>query len=212
MTTTGRKLTRDQISRLTITGMLTALILIMIYTPIGLMTLPGTSIQITFIHIPVLIGLLAEGPLTGFILAFVFGAGTLLKGLVAPATAFDPFFINPLISVVPRLLIPLAAWGAYKLIKAVLPKKKPMETIAWSVSALVGSLTNTVFVLLALFLAYQVQITEILAKLGMEQYANAAGKFLFFGVAIPNGIPEAIVTMILVPAVMAAVMAVKKRR
>lgn len=212
MTTTGRKLTRDQISRLTITGMLTALILIMIYTPIGLMTLPGTSIQITFIHIPVLIGLLAEGPLTGFILAFVFGAGTLLKGLVAPATAFDPFFINPLISVVPRLLIPLAAWGAYKLIKAVLPKKKPMETIAWSVSALVGSLTNTVFVLLALFLAYQVQITEILANLGLEQYANAAGKFLFFGVAIPNGIPEAIVTMILVPAVMAAVMAVKKRR
>ena len=212
MTTSGRKLTRDQISRLTITGMLTALILIMIYTPIGLMTLPGTSIQITFIHIPVLIGLLAEGPLTGLILAFVFGAGTLLKGLIAPATAFDPFFINPLISVVPRLLIPLAAWSAYKLMKAVLPKKKPMETIAWSVSALIGSLTNTVFVLFALFLAYQGQIVEILANLGLEQYANAAGKFLFFGVALPNGIPEAIATMILVPAVMAAVMAVKKRR
>lgn len=211
MASSERKLTREQITKLSITGMLTALILIMIYTPIGLMTLPGTSIQITFIHIPVLIGLLAEGPAVGFLLAFVFGAGTLLKGLIAPATPFDPLFINPLISVVPRLLIPLAAWGAYRLMKSILPKKKPMESVAWSVSALAGSLTNTIFVLLALFIAYRTQIEGILSNLGLEQYANAAGKFLFFGVALPNGIPEAIATMVLVPAVMAAVSAVKKR-
>ena len=212
MTTTGRKLTRDQITRLSITGLLAALILIMIYTRIGLMTLPGTSIQITFIHIPVLIGLLAEGPVVSLVLAFVFGAGTLLKGLIAPATPFDPFFINPLISVLPRLLIPLAAWGVFVLVKALLPKTKPMLSVAWSVSALAGSLTNTVFVLLALYLSYRVQIEGILSNIGLEQYAGAAGKFLFFGVALPNGIPEAIATMILVPAVMAAVLAVKKRR
>ncbi len=212
MTTTGRNLNREPIRRMAITGMLAALILILIYTPIGLILLPGTSIQITIIHIPVLIGLLAEGPLVGLVLAFVFGAGTLLKGLIAPATLFDPLFINPLISVVPRLLIPIAAWGAYKLVKALLPKKKPMETIAWSVSALVGSLTNTALVLFALLLVYNDRIVGILAEIGLAQYAGAAGKFLFFGVALPNGIPEAIATMILVPAVMAAVSAVKKRK
>ena len=198
--------------RIVITGMLAALILIMIYTPVGLLTLPGTSIQITFIHIPVLIGLLVEGPMVGFILAFTFGAGTLLKGLVAPATLFDPLFINPLISLLPRLLIPLTAWGTYKLIRAALPKKKSMESVAWSASALVGSLTNTVFVLLALFLVYQNRIAEIIASVGLEQYTGAVGKFLFFGVALPNGIPEAIATMILVPAIMAAVVTVKKRK
>jgi uncharacterized membrane protein len=212
MTANARTLSRKQIIRLTITGMLAALIIIMIYTPIGLLRLPGTSIEITLITIPVLIGLLAEGPLVGLILAFVFGAGTMLKGLIAPATPFDPLFINPLISVVPRLLIPIAAWGAFKLVRSLLPKKKGMDSIAWSLSALVGSLTNTVFVLLALFLVYQVRITEIIANIGLDQYADAAGKFLFFGVALPNGIPEAIATMIIVPAVMVAVMAVKKKR
>ncbi|MBN1777490.1 MAG: ECF transporter S component [Clostridiales bacterium] len=212
MAANARTLSRKQIIRLTITGMLAALIIIMIYTPIGLLRLPGTSIEITLITIPVLIGLLAEGPLVGLILAFVFGAGTMLKGLIAPATPFDPLFINPLISVVPRLLIPIAAWGAFKLIRSLLPKKKGMDSIAWSVSALVGSLTNTVFVLLALFLVYQVRITEIIANIGLDQYLGAAGKFLFFGVALPNGIPEAIATMIIVPAVMVAVMAVKKQR
>jgi uncharacterized membrane protein len=207
-----RNLSRDQIVRLTITGMLAALIIIMIYTPIGLLQLPGTSIQITLITIPVLIGVLAEGPVVGLILAFVFGAGTMLKGLIAPATPFDPLFINPLISVVPRLLIPLAAWGVYKLMAAVLPKNKAMRSVAWSVSALAGSLTNTVFVLLALYLAYQTRINEILFNIGLDQYANAAGKFLFFGVALPNGIPEAIAAMILVPAVMVAVMAVKRAK
>ncbi len=212
MTQSTRKLTSAQITRLTITGMLSALILIMVYTPIGLLRLPGTSIEITLITIPVLIGLLAEGPAVGAILALVFGAGTMLKGLIAPATPFDPFFINPLVSVIPRLLISIAAWAAFNFVKALLPKNKRMESLAWSVSALIGSLTNTVCVLLALFLVYRTQINGILSNLGLEQYAGAAGKFLFFGVALPNGIPEAIATMILVPAVMVAVSAVKKRR
>ena len=212
MASNERNLTKAQIVRLTITGMLAALIIIMIYTPIGLLRLPGTSIEITLITIPVLIGLLAEGPLTGLILAFVFGAGTMLKGLIAPATPFDPLFINPLISVIPRLLIPFAAWGSYKLLLSLLPKRKSMKSIAWSVSALMGSLTNTAFVLLALYLVYRVRIDDILANIGLDQYANAAGKFLFFGVALPNGIPEAIATMILVPAIMVAVMAVKKQK
>ena len=212
MTQSGRKLTSDQITRLTITGMLSALILIMVYTPIGLLRLPGTSIEITLITIPVLIGLLAEGPTVGAILALVFGAGTMLKGLVAPATPFDPFFINPMVSVIPRLLIPIAAWATFNFVKALLPKNKQMISVAWSVSALVGSVTNTVCVLLALFLVYRTQINGILSNLDLEQYANAAGKFLFFGVALPNGIPEALATMILVPAVMVAVSAVKKRR
>ena len=51
---------------------------------------------------------------------------------------------------------------------------------------------------------------EILANIGLDKYANAAGKFLLFGVALPNGIPEAIATMILVPAVMVAVVAMQK--
>ena len=211
MTTTQKSLSRNQIRRLTITGMLTAIIILLAFTNLGL--IPIGAIAITIIHLPVLIGLLAEGPVVGLILAFVFGACTLIKALISPTGAFDPFFINPLVSILPRLFIPLGAWGVYRLLKGILPKKRAMESIAWGAAGLVGSLTNTVFVLFSIYMLYGKRVEEIISQVpDLAQYANAAGKFLFFGVALPNGIPEAAVTMILIPAIMAAVAAVKKRR
>ncbi len=212
MTTQKNKnLSRDQIRRLTITGMLTAIIILLAFTNLGL--IPIGTISITTIHLPVLIGLLAEGPLVGFILAFVFGACSLLRALISPSGPFDVFFLNPLISILPRLLIPLTAWGMFRLIKALLPNKKPMDSVAWAAAGLAGSLTNTVFVLLSIYLWYGGRVAEWIGQNpDLAQYANAAGKFLFFAVALPNGIPEALVTLILIPAIMAAVMAVKKRR
>ncbi len=211
MTVTKRSLSRDQIRRLSITGMLTAIIILLAFTNLGL--IPIGAIAITIIHLPVLIGLLAEGPVVGLILAFVFGACTLIKALISPTGAFDPFFINPLVSILPRLFIPLGAWGVYRLLKGILPKKRSAESIAWGAAGLAGSLTNTVFVLFSIYLLFGNRVEEIIAQVpDLAQYANAAGKFLFFGVALPNGIPEAAVTMLLVPAIMAAVTAVKKRR
>ena len=211
MTSTEGSLSRNQIRRLTITGMLTAIIILLTFTNLGL--IPIGSIAITTIHLPVIIGLLAEGPVVGLILAFVFGAGTLIRALISPAGPFDAFFLNPMISILPRLLIPLGAWGVFKLVSGLFPKTKPMASIAWGAAGLAGSLTNTVFVLLSIYLWYGKRVEEIISSVpDLAQYASAAGKFLFFGVALPNGIPEAIVTMILIPAIMAAVAAVKKRR
>jgi len=211
MTTTKRSLSRDQIRRMTITGMLTAIIILLAFTNLGL--IPIGTIAITTIHLPVLIGLLAEGPVVGLILAFVFGACTLLRALIAPAGPFDVFFLNPMISILPRLLIPLGAWGVFKLVSGLLPKTRPMASVAWGAAGLAGSLTNTVFVILSIYLWYGRRVEEMISQIpDLAQYANAAGKYLFFGVALPNGIPEAVVTLVLIPAIMAAVTAVKKRR
>lgn len=211
MTTGEKSLSRNQIRRLTITGMLTAIIILLAFTNLGL--IPIGAIAITIIHLPVLIGLLAEGPVVGLILAFVFGACTLIKALISPTGAFDPFFMHPLVSIVPRLFIPLGALGVYKLMCRILPKNRPMETIAWGAAGLAGSITNTTLVLFSIYLLYGKSVEEIISKVPeLSSYTNAAGKFLFFAVALPNGIPEAIVTMILTPAIMAAVTAVKRRR
>lgn len=211
MSTRSKSLSRDQIRRLTIAGMLTAIIVLLAFTNLGFIRVG--SIAITIIHLPVLIGLLAEGPLMGLILAFVFGVCSLLQALLSPSSPFDVFFLNPLVSILPRLLIPLAAWGVYRLMKKLLPQNRPMESLAWAAAGLTGSLTNTVFVLLSIYLLYSGRIRELISQSeALAPYAGAAGKFLFFGVALPNGIPEAIATLVLVPAIMAAVTAVKKRR
>lgn len=54
-------------------------------------------------HIPDIIGAIVEGPLVGITVGFIFGATSLLKALTMPTiTSFA--FINPLVSILPRML------------------------------------------------------------------------------------------------------------
>ncbi len=210
MTTTKRSLSRDQIRRLIITGMLAAIVIIFVLTPLGMLQIG--PVATTFAHIPVLIGLLAEGPGVGLVLALFFGGFSMFRAYQNPA-GLAIFFQDPLVSILPRILIPLAAWGVYQLLKKWLPEGKSKLRFAWGAAGLAGSLTNTVFVLFSIYLLYGKKVEEIISSVpDLTQYASAGGKFLLFGIALPNGIPEAIVTLILVPAIMTAVTAVKKRR
>lgn len=210
MTTTRGSLSRDQIRRIATTGMLMALIAAL--TLSNLDFIRSGPIAVTTLHLPLLIGLLAEGPVVGFILALTFGLSSLFKSLLVPMSPFDPFFVNPLVSILPRLLIPLGAMGVYWLMNKLLPSSKAKKSITWAVTSVAGSLTNTIFVLLAIYFLYGKRVTELLAEYGMTEYANAAGKYLIVGVGLPNGLLEALLAMILVPTIMVAVTAVKKRR
>ena len=212
----SKNLSQNQIRRLVITGMLAAIVVILVLTPLGMLQIG--PIATTFAHIPVLIGLLAEGPVVGLVLALFFGAFSMFRAFQAP-TLLSVFFQDPLVSILPRLMIPLVAWGAYLLLKKVLPESKSKMRIAWAGAGVVGSLTNTALVLSSLYFLHAQGMIEKFAQevsantsSALAQYLSAPGKFLFFAVALPNGLPEAVVTLILIPAIMAAVMAIKKRR
>ncbi len=210
MTGSSRGSSRNHIKRLTITGMLSAIIIIMVYTPLGMITIG--PISTTFAHVPILIGLLVEGPVVGLVLALVFGAASMVRAYISPTGLLSVFFQDPLISIIPRLFIPLTAWLFYKLLKKVLPDTKAMTKVAWAGAGLIGSLTNTVLVLAGLYLLHARGLIEKINQSALTQYTNQPGQLLFYAVALPNGIPEAIVTMVLVPAVLAAITAMKKRR
>ena len=63
----------------------------------------------TTVHLPVIIGAILEGPVVGLILGTVFGLTSLISAITMPGDVTAPAFMNPLVSVLPRMLVGLAA-------------------------------------------------------------------------------------------------------
>lgn len=202
---------RKMVRRITVTGILTAIIALLVFTPLGMIPITP-AISATTAHLPVLVGLLAEGPIVGLILGAVLGVLSLVRAVVSPATLLDPFFQNPLISVMPRLLIPVVAYGAYRLmLKLAGGEGRGSRIAAYTFSGLIGSLWNTLSVLTMLSVIYGSQIVNMIATHFPDHMARTVFNFLFVMVALPNGVPEAVVTAIVMPAIMMAITPILKR-
>jgi uncharacterized membrane protein len=66
-------------------------------------------------HVPIIIGAVVGGPAVGTFIGLIFGVSSLILAAVAPKGPGDVFFTDPWVSVLPRLFIGVAAWGAYRL-------------------------------------------------------------------------------------------------
>jgi uncharacterized membrane protein len=75
------------------------------------------GISLTIMHVPVIIGAILTGPIGGTIIGLMFGIASMIQANVAPNGPGDVPFTDPLISVLPRLFIGVAAWGGYWLFK-----------------------------------------------------------------------------------------------
>ncbi|MBQ5430335.1 MAG: ECF transporter S component [Lachnospiraceae bacterium] len=121
---------KKQTSALVLTGLFTAIIIIMSVTPLGY--IPLGVINATIIHIPVILGALYCGPKRGAFLGFVFGMTSFIKNTVAPATlsafVFSPVlaasqfgvagvFKSAFICFVPRILVGVLPYFVYVLVR-----------------------------------------------------------------------------------------------
>jgi uncharacterized membrane protein len=71
------------------------------------------GVAITIMHVPVIIGAVLEGAMVGTIIGALFGIFSLIWAFIAPTGPGDLYFQNPLVSILPRLFIGLAAWASY---------------------------------------------------------------------------------------------------
>lgn len=182
---------RKKLNSLVGTALLVAILLMLAITGLGIV--PLTPLGVTILQIPVIVAVLAYGLRSGITLGACFGLWSLYRAYTAP-TPFNVPFMNPLIAVLPRMLIPLAVW---LLARGIQYKRKP----SWRKSAVlgaVGSLVNTLFVLGLMGLLYSSVVKNMLpVSEGGIWVALAA-----FGVV--SGIPEAIVSALLVSVIMGA--------
>lgn len=123
-------------SAMVLTGLFTAIIIIMSVTPLGY--IPLGVINATIIHIPVILGALYCGPKRGAFLGFVFGMTSFIKNTVAPATlsafVFSPVlaasqfgvagvFKSAFICFVPRILVGVVPYFIYVLVRKITTTK-----------------------------------------------------------------------------------------
>lgn len=111
-------------------GMLGAIAIVLAVTQLGFIPTP-LGVHATIMHVPVIIGGIWLGPVSGALVGLIFGVYAVLH----PTPAY---FADPLVSVFPRLLIGIVSYWVYRL----WPYRG--RTL---VAALAGSATNTLGVL-----------------------------------------------------------------
>jgi len=145
-------------------------------------------IEITTLHIVVILGAIALGWRYGAFLGGVWGITCVLRALTNPL--WYPF-INPLISVVPRIFVGLVAGLVFMALR-----KKIALVPSAAVAALAGSLTNTVLVLTALNL-----FSDMVKWDFFEQF-----KQFFVAIISINGGIELVAAIIIAPVLATAVL------
>ncbi len=179
---------KQKLVRLVTFALFTALIVVLTFTPnLGYITFGGT-ISITTLHIVVILGAAILGPTYGAGIGFVWGMLCLIKAFMEPIAVNIPFQ-NPLISVVPRIIVGLVAG---LIIKALLKTKLP-KVISIGIGTVVGTLTNTVLVITALniFNGFETLTAGVTTTL----------ETIITILISVNGIIELVAAVILVPAI-----------
>jgi len=203
---------KTNVRLLTQMALLTALMLVMAFTPLGYIPLP--FMNATTMHIPVIIGACLLGPKMGGVLGGLFGITSVVRATISPnltSFVFTPFYsfspefhgswMSLIVAIVPRILIGVCAGFVFLGLKKLIHN----ETISLAISGFVGSMVNTIGVMGLIYLLFG------------EQYAAAGGTdpSLLFGVIMGvvgvNGVPEAIIAAVLTAAVCKAILAIGRQ-
>lgn len=177
--------------RIALLALFTAIIILQNFIPF-LGYIPLGVLNLTIIHVTVIIAALLLGPKDGAIVGGVWGTITFIRAFVWPTSPIAPIvFVNPLISILPRILIGVVAGYAFIWAK----KSFHSKIFAASLASVLGSLTNTFLVLGQIYLFYRGQ-SQVMYGLDTE----ALMPYLL-GLVLTNGIPEALIAAIVSPAV-----------
>ncbi len=130
---------QNRTRKIVVAGVLGAIAILLGWTRWGFIPWFG-GVSLTIMHVPVIIGAILEGPVVGLAIGLIFGIFSMLQAAIAPNGPGDLPFTNPLISVLPRLLIGPLAWLVWSGLKR-------WPVFGLIVTGIAGSLVNTVLVL-----------------------------------------------------------------
>ena len=137
---------------LALTGAMGALTVLFAFTRLGMIPwFSGASI--TILHVPVILCTLLAGIWSGSGVGLIFGVSSLILA-ATQGEGLDLYFVNPLISVLPRLCIAPAVYFCFKGFKKISEKTKffPM-VLSYALAAFIGTMVNSFLVLGALVIS-----------------------------------------------------------
>ena len=181
------------IRELTVSGLLAGITIFLGLTGYGF--IPLIFMNATILHIPTIIGSVVAGPRVGIVVGFLFGAFSFIQTFRAPSLLMQfilqySVVYDAFICIVPRICIALVSYWLYKHI----PVRDFTRT---AIAAVCGSLTNTVLFLGSIFILVGAPYAEA------HDMSVAGVGYLLMGIVTMNGIPEALVSgIIITPIVM----------
>ncbi len=110
------------VRKMAIIGVLGAISAVLGMTPLGF--IPVGPTRATIMHIPVIIGAIMEGPVVGGFVGLIFGLFSIFQAITNP-TPVSFVFLNPLVSLLPRVLIGIVSYYIYNALRN-LGKNKTM--------------------------------------------------------------------------------------
>ncbi|MGG7142396.1 ECF transporter S component [Clostridium nigeriense] len=195
----------ENVRKMVVISMLSGICLFLGLTGLGFIPLP--LFKLTILHLPVIIGAIIEGPVVGGSIGLIFGLFSIYQNITAP-TPMSPFFYNPLVSVLPRILIGVISYYVYKIIRS---KVKNIK-VSISVAAICGSLVNTIGVLGTIYLVYFKDYATVLMERGtISTNSMSAVTTALLTVIGTNGIAEAILSALVVTPIVIAIFKMQKK-
>ena len=163
-----------------IAGVIGGVALVLGATRLGFIPVPLPFIgNATIMHIPAIVGGALEGPVVGALAGLIFGIFSFLYADV-------PIFKDPVIAILPRVLIGVVAWAVF------VGLRRWSVDLASVAAGLLGSLTNSAGVL----------ILGLVLPLGQQSYLTPALVAASIPQVIAEAVLAAVVTVVLVRGVM----------
>ena len=150
---------KEKTRKLVISAMLGAITIVLGLTPLGF--IPLGVMNATTMHIPVIIAAILEGPIVGAAVGLIFGVSSMVKAFTMPLpTSF--VFWNPLIAVLPRVLIGVVSYYLYAAFSSRSPKFLKIASVLFDllIIAFLG------FVLFTIVTADKFVLSSFFATLG----------------------------------------------
>jgi uncharacterized membrane protein len=233
------------IRRVITAGLLLAITLLLAFTRIGFIPVPTPAANATITHIPAIVAGILEGPLVGLIVGLGFGFASFMNATI-------PMFKDPLVAVIPRLLIGVTAAWTYAVLRranrhvfmalvAVLGvlgllsayELAQQKELVWvgvriaplAVGVVVAAVSTTCVALLywwihrqdsrivALAIAAAVgSLTNTVLVLGAAVWRGYIPAGVALVIGLSHGVPELIISAVIVVAVVAALRQIGQRR
>ena len=190
---TSVALTRNR--KLALAGAFSALIIVLSLTNLGFISF-SPVVSITILQIPVILCVTMAGLPAGLFAGFVMGMMSLIKAAMSPSGILDPFFVNPMCSVLPRMLLGLVAWGLWRVLNLI---PRMPKTLSAAVTGFVATFAHTLMVYGCIFIFDGADMRAALDSIGM----TGAGYFAVVGAGIVSEMVEAASSLIVCAAVYA---------
>lgn len=190
---TSVALTRNR--KMALAGAFSALIIVLSLTNLGFISF-SPVVSITILQIPVILCATMAGLPAGLFAGFVMGMMSLIKAAMSPSGILDPFFVNPMCSVLPRMLLGLVAWGLWRVLNLI---PRMPKTLSAAVTGFVATFAHTLMVYGCIFIFDGADMRAALDSIGM----TGAGYFAVVGAGIVSEMVEAASSLIVCAAVYA---------